>query len=65
MSDPLGIELDNAFNLKIMRDVEFLQSYQDCEQFVTSLGVEPDLATQVLHSLHLGPDNLFPVFIVG
>ena len=29
--DPLGIELDNGLNFKVVGDVELLQSYQDCE----------------------------------
>ena len=41
-SDPLSIELNNTFYFKIIRDIEFFQSCQDCEEFVPSLGVEPD-----------------------
>ncbi len=43
LSDPFGIQLNDGFNFKVVRDVEFFQSYQDCKEFVTSLGVEPDL----------------------
>jgi hypothetical protein len=62
--DPLGIKLNNTFNLKVVGDVEFFQSYQDCKEFVPSLGVEPDFTAQVLHRLHLGSNDFFPVFIV-
>jgi hypothetical protein len=37
--DPLGIELNDTFNLKVVGDVEFFQSCQDCKEFVPSLGV--------------------------
>jgi len=37
--DPLCIELNNTFNFKVVRDVEFFQSYQDCKEFVPSLRV--------------------------
>jgi len=63
-SDPLGIELNNTFNLKVVGDVEFFQSCQDCKEFVPSLGVEPDLTAQVLHRLCLDSNNFFPTFIV-
>jgi hypothetical protein len=62
--DPLGIKLNNTFNFKVVRDVEFFQSCQDCKEFVPSLGVEPDLTAQVLHRLYLGSNNFFPAFIV-
>ncbi len=62
--DPFGIKLNNTFDFKVVRDVKFLQSYQDCEQFVPSLGVEPDLTAQILHRFNLGPDNLFPVLVI-
>ena len=42
-SDPFGVELNDGFDFKVVRDLEFLQSCQDCEEFVPSLGVEPDL----------------------
>ncbi len=37
--NPLCVKLDNTFDFKVMGDVKFLQSYQDCEEFVPSLGV--------------------------
>jgi hypothetical protein len=43
-SDPLGIILNDAPDLKIVIDVEFFQSGPDCKKFVPSLGIEPDLA---------------------
>ena len=64
-SDPLGVKLNYAFNFKIVRDVEFFQSCQDCKEFVPSLGVEPDFTAQVLHRLYFGSNNFFPTFVVG
>ena len=61
---PLCVKLNNALDFKIVRDLEFCQSGPDCEEFVPSLRVEPDFTAQVLHSLYLGPYNLFPVFII-
>lgn len=62
--DPLGIQLNNGFDFKVVRDVEFFQSCQDCKEFVPSLGVEPDFTAQILHCFHLGSDNFFPVLII-
>ena len=45
LPNPFGIKCDDAFDFKIVLDIEFLQSDPDCEQFVPSLRVEPDLAT--------------------
>jgi len=64
LSDPFCIQLNNTFDFKVVRDVEFFQSYQDCKEFVTSLGVEPDLTAQILHRFNLGSDDFFPIFIV-
>jgi hypothetical protein len=44
LPDPLGIILNDAFDFKLMLDVEFFQSGPDCKKFVPSLGIEPDLA---------------------
>jgi len=63
-SDPLGIELNDTFNLKVVGDVEFFQSYQDCKEFVPSLGVEPDFTAQVIHRFCLESNDFFPIFIV-
>ena len=57
---PLGIALNNTFNFKIMRNVEFFQSGPDCKEFMSSLGIEPDLALQIIHGLGLDFDNMFP-----
>jgi len=65
LADPLGIVLNDAFDFEIVIDVEFFQSGPDCKEFVPSLGIEPDLAAQILHGLNLGPDDMFPVFVVG
>ena len=58
--DPLRIVLDNAFDLEVVRDVEFFESGPDCKEFVASLRVEPDLAAQIFHRLCLDPDNMLP-----
>ena len=63
--NPLGIQSDNAFDFKLMLDLELLQSDPDREQFVPSLGIEPDLAAQVIDGLGFDPHNFFPVCEVG
>jgi hypothetical protein len=60
--DPLGIVLDDAFGFKAVWNIEFFQSDPDCEKFMPSLGVEPNFATEIIHSLGLDPHNFFPVF---
>ena len=65
LPDPFCIEPNNAFNLEVGFDPEFLQSEPDREEFVTSLRIEPHLAAQVLHRLDFGADDFLPVFIVG
>jgi len=60
---PLGITLNNAFDFKIMRNIEFFQSRPDCKEFVPSLGIEPDLALQIIHGLGLDLDNMFPAIV--
>ena len=64
LPDPLCIVLDNAFDLEVVRDVEFFESGPDCKEFVASLRVEPDLAAQIIHRLCLYPDDMFPGCIV-
>ncbi len=63
--DPLGIILNDAFDLEVGLDIEFLQSEPDCEKFMASFRVEPDLATQILHGLDLCAYDMFPVFVIG
>jgi hypothetical protein len=41
--DPLGIKLDDTLYFKVVLNLEFFQSGPDCEKFVPSLGIEPDL----------------------
>ncbi len=65
LTNPLGIKLNDALNFKIGFDPEFLHSEPDCEKFVPSLRIEPDLAAQILHGLDLCFDDMFPIFIVG
>ena len=63
--DPFGIILNDAGYLKFVRNIEFFQSGPDCEEFVSSLRVEPYLAAQVVNSLCLDPDNMFPALVIG
>ena len=42
--DPLGIILNDALDLKLVLNIEFLQSGPDCKKLVPSLGIEPVLA---------------------
>ncbi len=58
--DPLRIILNDALDLKIVGYIEFFQSDPDCEKFVPSLRIEPDLALQIIHSLRLDFDDVFP-----
>ncbi len=62
--DPLGIILNDALDLEIGFDIEFLQSEPDREKLMTSLGVKPDLATQILHGFNLCANDMLPVFII-
>jgi hypothetical protein len=62
--DPLGVILNNAFDLEIKGNLELLRSEPDREEFVPSLGVEPDLAFKILHGFHLGADNMFPCLVI-
>lgn len=57
---PLGIALNNASDFKIVRNIEFFQSGPDCKEFMPSLGIEPDLALQIIHGLGLDFDDMFP-----
>ncbi len=63
--EPPGVETQDGFNLEIVRNLEFFQSEPDCIKFVSSLGVEPVLAAEVIHRLGLDPDDLFPFLFVG
>ena len=63
--DPLGIILNDAFDFKIIVEFEFFQSGPDCEKFVPSLRIEPDLAPQVFHGFLFDLHDVFPVFVVG
>ena len=60
LSDPLGIILNDAFDFEFVVDFEFVQSGPDCEKFVPSLGIEPDLGLQIIHRLCLDLDDVFP-----
>ena len=44
ITDPLGVVFDDASDFKIVGNVEFFQSGPDCEKFVASFSIEPDLA---------------------
>ena len=64
LPDPLGVVLDDAFDFKVVVDFVFLQSDPDCEQFVPSFGIEPDLAPEIFDGFGLGAHNFLPVFII-
>jgi len=55
LPDPLRVKFDDASDFEIVRDVEFFQSGPDCEEFVASLSVEPDLTAQILHRFDFDP----------
>ncbi len=61
--DPLRIILNDAFDFKIVGNVELFQSRPDCKQLVPSFGIEPDLALQVIHGLGLDLDDMLPVVV--
>jgi hypothetical protein len=56
--------LNDAFDFEVVIDLEFFQSEPDCEEFVPSLGIEPDLAAQILHRFFLDLDDVLPGIIV-
>jgi hypothetical protein len=58
--DPFGITLNDRNDLKFMRDIEFLQSSTDREEFVASFRVEPILAAQIVDGLSFDSHNMFP-----
>ena len=59
-SDPFGITLNDRNDLKLVRNIKFLQSDPDCEELVASFRVEPILATQTVNGLGFDPNNMFP-----
>jgi hypothetical protein len=61
-SDPLGIILNDTLAFKLMIDIEPLQSDPDCKELMPSLGIEPDLALEIIHGLGLDAHDVFPVF---
>ncbi len=64
IADPFRVILKNAFDFKFVRDIEFLQSGPDCEQFVPSLRIEPNLAAQIVSRLCLGADDMLPILFI-
>jgi len=60
-TNPLSIVLNDAFALKVMLNVESLQSDPDSKKFVPSFRIEPDLAFEVINRFGLDPNNFFPV----
>ena len=62
--DPLGIILDNALTLKIVLNIEFIQSDPDCKKFVPSFRVEPDLALEIIHCFGFDPYNMLPTLVI-
>ena len=65
LAKPLGVKLNDALDFKVVLNLEFFESDPDCKKFVPSLGVEPDLAPEIIHRFGLYPHNFFPVFVVG
>ena len=63
--DPLGIILDDTLNFKVVLNLEFFQSEPDCEKLVPSLGIEPDLALEIIYGLGLDLHNMLPGLVVG
>ena len=63
--DPFGIKGNDTFDCEIVLDVELLQSDPDRVQFVPSLGIEPDLAAQIIDGFGFNAHDFFPVFKVG
>ena len=60
LPDPLRIQLNDALDFKVVLDVELLQSGPDCKELMTSFGIEPNLTTEVIHSLGLDPHDMLP-----
>jgi hypothetical protein len=59
-TNPLSIILNDAFDFKVVRNIEFFQSGPDCKEFVPSLRVEPDFTAQILYGFGLDADNMLP-----
>ena len=66
LSDPLGVELDDAGEFEPVGDIEFSQSFQDCKVAVTSFRVDNQLAAQVVVDVidELLQD-ITPAFFIG
>ena len=64
-TDPLGIIFDDTFNFEVVRNFEFIQSDPDREEFVPSLGIEPDRTLEILHHAGLYADIFFPFLQIG
>ena len=58
--DPFGITLNDRYNFKLVRNVEFFQSGPDREEFVASFRVKPILAAQIVNGLGFDSYNMFP-----
>lgn len=58
--DPFGIALNDRNDLKMVRNIEFLQSGPDCEEFVPSFRVKPIPAAQIVNGLGFNSYNMFP-----
>jgi hypothetical protein len=65
LPDPFGIVLIDARNFQVSLDSKFSQSFQDRKSYVTSLGIEIDLAPEIFGLLDGRTDNMFPGFIIG
>jgi len=58
--DPFGITLNDGYDFKVVRNIKFLQSGPDREEFVSSFRVEPILTAQIVDGLGFDSYNMFP-----
>ena len=57
---PFGITLNDGYDFKLVRNIEFLQPGPDREEFVPSFRVKPILAAQIVNGLGFDSYNVFP-----
>ena len=65
LADPLGVIFINAFDFKLMRDIELFQSCQDREGDVPSLGIEKCSTPQIVRLLGRSAGNLLPSIVIS
>lgn len=64
-TDPLCIIVIDVFNFKVVFDVIFFQSCQDCEGYVPSFGVQVGWTTQFMAFVRGFLDDVLPSFVIG